>query len=523
MTGNIYLTGFMGAGKTTLGRLLARRLRRRFVDMDERLSARFGLPVTEIFARRGEDAFRRAETDLLRRLAGRERQVVATGGGTPISAANRELMRGSGWIVHLDASLETCRQRLGPEALADRPLWTDDQDAARIHQSRRQAYVDCDFTVGVNGSGPEASATAVMARLIPEERFLVRLGHEACPVIATVRGELVSTELVRDRRVVLLSERRVAGLHLDRYRGALGHPIEVIVAPGERSKSLTSARRIYEALLQAGVERQDLLVAVGGGMVTDLGAFVAATYKRGIDFILASTSLVGCVDAAVGGKAGVNLGRSKNMVGCFTAPRAVILDVTALSTLPRRQIAEGLVEAYKTGLVAEPALADLIETRIKDLLVGDLEALARVAVMSARAKADVVGIDFKEGGLRSILNLGHTYGHAVEGHHRFRVSHGRAVALGLLVAAELSLGRGLIDPEQARRIGLTLSPLLPDGLTLPSPDEAWALMRGDKKNRGGRIRFVLLEGPGRARLADDVTRDELAGAVARLEKMRDGS
>ncbi|MBU0516321.1 MAG: 3-dehydroquinate synthase, partial [Proteobacteria bacterium] len=337
------------------------------------------------------------------------------------------------------------------------------------------------------------------------------------------RGELVATELVRDRRVVLLSERRVAGLHLDRYWQALGRPNEMIVAPGERSKSLTSARRIYEALLTAGVERRDLLVAVGGGMITDLGAFVAATYKRGLDFILASTSLVGCVDAAIGGKAGVNLGRSKNMVGCFTAPRAVILDVTALSTLPRRQIAEGLVEAYKTGLVADPGLAELVETRIKELLAGDLEALARVAVMSAKAKADVVGIDFKEGGLRSILNLGHTYGHAVEGHHRFRVSHGRAVAQGILVAAELSLGRGLIDPEQARRIGQTLAPLLPGGLTPPTPDEAWALMRNDKKNRGGRIRFVLLEGPGRARLADDVTRDELATAVARLEVERNGS
>jgi len=203
-------------------------------------------------------------------------------------------------------------------------------------------------------------------------------------------------------------------------------------------------------------------------------------------------------------------------VGCFTRPEAVIQDIRALATLARRHRAEGLVEAYKTGLVADPGLARLVEEQMKVLLAGDLPGLAQVARRGARAKARVVEQDFREGGLRRILNLGHTYGHAVEGHSRYRVSHGRAVALGIMVAAAISQQRGLLEPAAADAIMRCMRPLVPAREHWPGVEQAWAIMQHDKKNQGGRVVFVLLEEPGRARWVDDVSPAELEAALTRV-------
>ena len=288
------------------------------------------------------------------------------------------------------------------------------------------------------------------------------------------------------------------------------------MAPGDRSKTFKGARPIYQAMHAAHMGRGDLLVGLGGGMVTDLSAWVAGTYMRGMDFILISTSLVGCVDAAVGGKAAVNLGQVKNLVGIFTHPKAVILDLFSLGTLPRKQIAEGLVEAYKTGLIYTPPLFELIDQSLSQLLQGDLPLLAEVARLSARAKAQVVSQDFREGGLRRILNLGHTYGHALEGYNNFKFSHGQSVAAGLIVAAAISLERGLIEKPLYARILETTGKLLPKKLIWPPMDQAWNYMLGDKKNRDGKVIYVLLKGLGGHQIVDDVDRAQVESAVERV-------
>jgi 3-dehydroquinate synthetase len=243
---------------------------------------------------------------------------------------------------------------------------------------------------------------------------------------------------------------------------------------------------------------------------------VAATYKRGMDFGIVSTTLLGAVDAAVGGKAGVNFGPVKNAVGAFTTPQMVLLDLAALKTLQTPHRREGLVEAYKTGLAADPDLTDLIETQRGSLLRGDVLGLAEVASRSARAKAGVVAEDFTESGRRAILNLGHTYGHALESWHGYRIGHGRAVAAGLRVAVEISRNRGLLDDETALKIDRTIRRLAPPVRSAPRPQQAWELMKHDKKNRGGRVTFVLLKGSGRPVLVTDVTVDELAAALRNL-------
>jgi 3-dehydroquinate synthetase len=319
------------------------------------------------------------------------------------------------------------------------------------------------------------------------------------------------------RRAVLLCDRNLARLHLERYQEVLNDPLVIVLPPGEGSKTLNGARKIYRAMLEARVERGDLLVALGGGVTTDLGAFAAATYKRGMDFALVSTSLLGCVDAAVGGKAAVNLDHTKNTVGCFTRPLGVILDLRALGTLARRHRAEGAVEAYKTGLAADADLAGFVRDYLQPILAGDLPAMARAAGLSARVKARVVSRDFREAGLRRILNLGHTYGHAVEGVNRFRVSHGRAVAAGIMAAAAVSEGRSLLDGEAAGEIMRAMKPLAPKPDKWPRAREAWRVMVHDKKNQNRRVLYVLLEQPGRAIWVDDVGPDELQRALERME------
>jgi shikimate kinase / 3-dehydroquinate synthase len=516
--GNLYLTGFMGTGKSTLAQALGAVLQRRCVDMDAELERHFGMPLAAVFRSLGEEAFRRQETALLGRLARRQRLVVATGGGAPVAPANRAAMRASGRIVLLQADPVALRGRLSAEAVAQRPLWGDPAAVQALHEARQAAYADHDLALDAVGLEVPAKITAVLRFLLPEAGFSVVLDGRECAVDLTVDGPRALQPLADGRRVVLLTDRRVAAAHIARYRQVFPGALEVIVAPGEQAKSLRRAEAVYRALLAAHIERRDLLVALGGGVITDLGAFVASTFKRGMDFALVSTSLVGCVDAAIGGKSAVNVGASKNQVGLFTVPRRVVLDLAALSTLPRAQLREGLVEAYKTGLALRPALAAFIESHLAALRAGDLPALAAVARVCAEAKCEVVTADFRERGLRRVLNLGHTYGHALETWHRHRVSHGQCVAVGLLVTAELSRARGLIDAALADRAVRTVTRLLRRRLELPTAAQAWPIMLDDKKASAGRLTFVLLTGLGSHVCVEDVSPAELDAAVGRARQ-----
>jgi shikimate kinase/3-dehydroquinate synthase len=516
MTENLYIVGFMGAGKNAVGQSLASRLNRRFADMDNLLQAQFGMPIREVFATYGEGAFRDAESALLRKVSRRKCLVVATGGGVPEREKNRQIMRRSGRIIHLSVSLETCMARLTQEDQAARPKWKDLRTVQDLFERRKPLYADCDLSLSADGRTPEESAEEILCALHPDKRFSVTLGDVGCQTICTWHAERVLKDLVGGSRAAILTDGNVAARHLRRFSAQLGDAVPLVIPPGERSKTLSRVQRIYKTLLEHHLERGDVLVAIGGGVVTDIGAFVASTYKRGMRLVLVSTSLLGCVDAAIGGKAAVNLGRAKNVVGCFATPAGVLLDIASLKTLPRAGIAEGLVEAYKTGIVAEPNLATLIEQEISVLKARDLPALSKIALLSARAKTKVVESDFRERGFRRILNLGHTFGHAIEGWSRFRITHGKAVAAGMVVATRLSVARGLLSMDVAERMTSTLRRIVPGRFKLPPLEQAWEIMRNDKKVKGGKIMFVLLEGVGKPVCVDDVTAKELESATKEL-------
>ncbi|MHB8204885.1 MAG: bifunctional shikimate kinase/3-dehydroquinate synthase [Desulfomonilaceae bacterium] len=522
MMDNIYITGFMGAGKSTIGRTLSRILKRRFVDMDEEISRNSGMSVREYFEEFGEHNFREAETKLLQKIASGKSLVVSTGGGVPTSPINRKIMRDSGKIVHLNAPLDECLGRLGVETDSVRPLWSDLTSVSALYNNRREAYADCDLLVEASKKLAEELAWEICEKLQPQRSIDVQLGGVSHPLVFTWRAHEEVSILAKPSKTFVITDKHVSRLHMERYSNVLGDATVVALKAGERSKTLGSARRLYEAMLKDRLGRDGLVVAIGGGVITDLGAFVASTYKRGVPFILVSTSLVGCVDAAIGGKAAVDLKEVKNPVGCFAAPSAVLLDLRALSALPGKYIAEGLIEAYKTGLVADPSLAELIESNVDTLLRGDLFIMAEVVRLSASAKADIVGQDFKESGRRRILNFGHTYGHAVESFNNYRLSHGVSVALGMMVAVAISENRGLLGNKLSVGIQTTLGNFVQSLAVMPSATEAWRIMMNDKKNHNGRITFVLLTGLGSPICVDDLRPEELDAAIRSVEGLKNG-
>jgi 3-dehydroquinate synthase len=282
--------------------------------------------------------------------------------------------------------------------------------------------------------------------------------------------------------------------------------VEVILPDGEEHKQWQTLNLIFDALLSARCDRQVTLIALGGGVIGDLTGFAAATYQRGVPFIQVPTTLLSQVDSSVGGKTGINHPQGKNMIGAFYQPRVVVADLATLDTLPPRELKAGLAEVVKHGFIRDAAYVDFLEQNMAGLLAHDAEALAHAVRRSIEIKAEVVAVDEREGGLRAILNFGHTFGHAIEAAMGYGVwLHGEAVAAGMVLAAGLSQRLGMLDAADAARLRAVVATA---GLPVAPPEIAPArffeLMALDKKSSGGRLRYVLLEGMGRAAVRGDV-------------------
>ena len=318
-------------------------------------------------------------------------------------------------------------------------------------------------------------------------------------------------------RCGLLTSERVGALYcgpvLDSLRAAGFDPLVIEVDDGEEHKSLATLSTTWDRLLVSGIERGSPLVALGGGVIGDLGGFAAATLLRGLPVVQLPTTLLAQVDAAIGGKTGINHPRGKNLIGAFHQPRFVIADVDTLATLPRRELVAGLAEVIKYGVIGDAHLFADLERRLEDLLRLDRDLLVRVVATSCRQKAAVVSGDEREvTGLRATLNFGHTIGHAIEAVTDYRrFLHGEAVAIGMVAAASVSRALGLCDGDAVARIrAVTGRAGLPTEVPADLDRDALAeAMRADKKSQRGTIRFVALEAIGRVRLVD-VTGAEIA-------------
>jgi 3-dehydroquinate synthase len=333
---------------------------------------------------------------------------------------------------------------------------------------------------------------------------------------------------IRGRQVLLVSDGHVAPLYADRVEAALRHArpelsvARFVLPPGEHEKTLTRFGEVLQALATLGAQRDAGVIALGGGVVGDLAGFAAACWMRGVDCVQLPTTLLAMVDSSVGGKTAVDLPEGKNLVGAFHPPRAVIADLRTLTTLPARERRAGLAEVAKYGALGDAAFFAWLEAHAEALVAGDDAALATAIASSCRHKAAIVERDPFERGERALLNLGHTFGHAIEAEQGYAgagdgLNHGEAVAVGMVLAARLSATLGLADAADGARLAALLQRFglateLPAGL---AADALLARMRLDKKAQSGRLRFVLWRGLGHAEVVDDVPADAVLACLAR--------
>jgi len=328
-------------------------------------------------------------------------------------------------------------------------------------------------------------------------------------------------------KAAIVTDENVAGLHLAAAENALGAAgvasTRIVVAPGEGSKSYRTFETVCEALIAAKVERGDLVVALGGGVVGDLAGFAAAATRRGLDFVQVPTTLLAQVDSSVGGKTGINSAQGKNLIGAFHQPALVVADTALLDTLPKREFAAGYAEVAKYGLLGDAGFFSWLEANWQDVFSGGQSFAREHAIaVCCRAKADVVARDERETGDRALLNLGHTFGHAFEAAAGFsdRLLHGEAVALGCVLAFEFSASRGLISADVAQRVARHLAAAgLPTQIKdlsgeVPDLDRLMALIAQDKKVKRGRLTFILVRAIGQALVVNDVDAAEVRTFLA---------
>jgi shikimate kinase/3-dehydroquinate synthase len=460
----------MGAGKSTLGPELASRLGRAFVSVDQVVAEQTGTSVAELFDERGEGEFRaleeRAAADVLSR---RPPAVVEVGGGALGSEATRAALAEHAFALLLET---TSREAWSRVSGSDRPLAQDAESFAALFEARRGVYEEV-----ADGRARD-----------PDGGVLAAAGIHVAAGAAEGIGALVPGPAP----VELVVDAGVEPLHGERVRSALGDRISAthVVSAGEEAKTADEAARLWAALR---LDRGGTVVALGGGSTLDLAGFVAATYLRGVAWAPVPTTLVAQVDAAIGGKTAVDVAEGKNLVGAFHWPARVVVDSTLLTTLPQEELANGLAEVVKTGLLAGEPL-------------WELELPEQVRRCSA-FKAAICLRDPLDRGERAQLNLGHTFAHALEAASGYTLSHGRAVALGLLAALRLS---GLEAEREIVEEVLRPQPVAVDR------KRAWSALQRDKKIAEGRLRLVLLEEPGRPRTGAELDAASVRSALDAL-------
>ena len=524
---NVFLIGLMGAGKTTIGRILARKLGMRFIDSDHEIERRTGASIPWIFEIEGEESFRRREAEVIADLTAQDGIVLATGGGAVLNAANRACLKARGRVIYLRATVGSILLRTSHDK--NRPLLQLADPRRKLEElteQREPLYREiADLVVDTGRPNVQSMVQTILAQLGALEQasgagtarpfdftdpmtycepvsLTVDLGERSYP-IAIGAGLLSDPTLlarhVGGRCVAIVTNTTVAPLYLERVAAPLrsaGHQVVTVVLPdGEAYKTWASLMLVFDALLANKCDRKTTLVALGGGVIGDLTGFAAASYMRGVPFVQIPTTLLSQVDSSVGGKTGLNHPLGKNMIGAFYQPQAVLADTATLATLPDRELSAGLAEVIKHGAIIDAAFFEWVEANIGKLMARDGQALSHAIARSCEIKADVVRQDEREGGLRAILNFGHTFGHAIEAGLGYGAwLHGEAVGCGMVMAADLSQRAGLVDAATVARVKALVAAA---GLPTAAPNLGSArwleLMEVDKKNEGGAIKFILLK------------------------------
>jgi shikimate kinase/3-dehydroquinate synthase len=527
---NLVLAGFMGTGKTEAGRRSAALLGLPFVDADSVAERRAGRSVAEIFHRDGEAGFRRLEREVLRDLAALSGTVIATGGGAVLHREAFALLSAGAEVAVLTAAPPALMARIG--AAGGRPLLAADRavEMDRLLERRSAAYAAAGTPLDTTDRSPDEVAAELAARYRGRAasgtpvRIDVPSGDGSYPVLVGPGAiEALGRELARlrpaTRRAVVVVDEVVDGSVGEQVTSALREAgIEAgphaRLPAGEAAKVLSCVELLWNRFRDDGLDRTGAVVAVGGGAALDTAGFAAATYARGVPLVNVPTTLLAAVDAALGGKVAIDHAGVKNLVGAFHNPSLVVADTSALTSLPTRVFRAGLAECVKAAVLAAPAMLDLLAGTPDRPVSAPVEWIVE---QSVRIKAGYVAVDPHDHSLRQALNLGHTFGHAVEAASDYAVPHGEAVAVGLLAAARLGAELGVTDPALPDSLGALLESLglpvrPPDGLT---PERLLAALAGDKKRRSGRPVVILPAAAGGAELVEGLAGEDLVRMLTR--------
>jgi shikimate kinase/3-dehydroquinate synthase len=547
---NIALIGFSATGKSTIARKVAEHLSWTFVDTDDGIIKLSNKTIPQIFEQDGEDKFRQLERKVLKQACQQERTVIATGGGAIIDPRNQRLLAENCTIICLEAKAETIYQRLLHDSLYSanpvvRPLLAGDNPLERIRQlkaHRQTYYAIADWTVHTdNLTLKEASQEVIKGWQYINKHHINNRSTEsdlACMVeTASARYPVfVGWEILNKlgERVKgaglsgianIISDEIVFSIYGTQVKKTLenaGFTVNCcIVPPGEATKNITHAVKIYDFLIEHRVERNDAIVALGGGMIGDLAGFVAATFLRGLPWVQVPTSLIAMTDASIGGKVAVDHPRGKNLIGAFYQPRFVLADVQTLTTLSQRELTSGWAEVIKHGLILDADFLQLLEDKVNDLIKLESGITSKVVARSAGIKAQVVTEDERDTGKRIILNYGHTIAHGLEAASKYKqFLHGEAVAIGMTGAAKLSHRLGILPQTAVERQEALLQKFgLPTDCSGVALADVLAAMELDKKVRGKTIRWVLLEDIGKVAIHSDVPEKEVLSVLKELVKI----
>ena len=530
----IVLVGLMGSGKSAVGRQLAQQLGRAFRDSDAVIEQELGLSVAEIFASKGEAAFRAAERRVIAQLLAGPPRVLATGGGAFIDAQTRALIKQSARSVWLRAPIDLLVSRVAGRG--HRPLLNAGDPTAiltGLEAARAPAYAEADIVIDSSAKALAMTAQAVLEgirQFRPPEEIVVELADAPYPVLIGAglladAGKYLTAALPQ-RRAIIVTDQHVATQYLAPLQASLTQSgfthHALVVSPGEGSKSLAQFAALIEDILACKPERRSAIIALGGGVIGDLAGFAAASALRGLAFAQIPTSLLAQVDSSVGGKTGINSAHGKNLIGAFHQPRIVLIDLDTLRTLPRRERAAGYAEIVKAGLIGAPELFDWCLTNGAALIEGDPSAQRHAISAAVRFKARVVMDDpheqAPENG-RALLNLGHSFAHAFEAETGYGTAllHGEAVAIGLVCALDLSARLGFCDAGLAQQLsGHWQQVGLPARIPTGTVDGLLGHMRNDKKMRDGKLAFVLARGVGQAFTDRSVPEDAVRATLQAL-------
>jgi shikimate kinase / 3-dehydroquinate synthase len=522
---DVVIVGAPGSGKSTVGPLLADRLGTSFTDVDAVIETEDGRSIAEIFAEDGEPAFRAVEEATTKRLLATA-GVLSLGGGAVLSAATRAALRHQR-VVWLQVSAPVAMKRVGIDGARPLLLGNVRGQLIKLLNERIPLYAEvATQTVDTNERTPSEVVASILATRIQvraERPYEALVGHGLLGELPRLLDNKAAAAparvaVIHPPTLINFAERIV---HLLTAEGK--ECVRIDVPDAEAAKTVEIAAHCWSVLGTAGFTRSDAVLGVGGGATTDLAGFVAATWLRGVTLVNVPTSVLGMVDAAVGGKTGINTTQGKNLVGNFYEPAGVLCDLDVLASLPRAELIGGLAEVIKCGFIADPEILAAVEADPASAVRPDSAVLRTLIERAIAVKARVVSADLREATStgsavgREQLNYGHTLGHAIERRERYRKRHGEAVSVGMVFAAELANRAGRLDDASVARHRRILSLVgLPTSYDPDAFDELLSIMGLDKKTRGSTLRFVILTGVGQVEILAGPPEELLRAAYAAI-------